>query len=78
MLWQTNLATVVQAKHNQSHKSLQPKHKKPCNNASQAFSDGEPFVGPVLLPRTQHERNGCYSSSNNPNVVSNPIRAIQI
>jgi len=64
---------------------------KPCNIGSQSFSDGTPFVGPVLSPtkshsitslanRTwhkRHERNGCYSSSYNLNGILNLIKPVQ-
>ena len=50
---------------------------------------GTPFVGYLLSPTKSdvwqtrldtmhHERNGCYSSSNNPNRISNRIKSIQI
>jgi len=35
---------------NSESQSLQPKPNKPCNDGSQTFSDGIPFVGPVLSP----------------------------
>jgi len=34
--------------------SLQPKQKKPYNTGSQTFSDGTPFVGPMLSPTKSH------------------------
>jgi len=36
-------------KHSKSQ-SLQPKQKKPYNIGSQTFSDGTPFVDPILSP----------------------------
>ena len=55
------------------------------------FSDTTPFVGPVLSPNKshsiisletrldtmRHERNSCFSSSNNPNGILNQIKSIQ-
>jgi len=61
------------------------------NIGFQTFSDGTSFVGPMLSPTKshsiislangfdtmQHQRNGCYSSSNNPNGIWNQIKSIQ-
>jgi len=51
----TRLASTSNAKHSKSQ-SLQPKQKKPRNRniGSQTFSNGTPFVGPVLSPTKSH------------------------
>jgi len=50
------LDLLVEAMHakNIASQSLQPQQKKPYNIGSQTFSDGTPFVGPVLSPTKPH------------------------
>jgi len=51
-IFYTRLDSTVHPMHNRNSKSqfLQPKQKKPCNIGSKTFSDGTPFMGPVLSP----------------------------